>query len=360
MTTLRDFESKHMDIDLLINSGGGEMFEGLPLYNNLCLSPVNVTADIQGLAASMITIVMCGAKKVRAASNSKIMVHGPRGGDYTNIEGLENLVTLMKSMREDMAKVYAKKTGKTEQWIMDNWLSDGKDHWFTAQEAKAVGLVDEVYEVKADTASPQASWPLRRIAAFYEERLSLNNSQNKTEPSMKKIIAVLTGSKLVSLPETATEELVAESTQALVNQMGQKDQIIAQKDARIKELEDQQKESATKALKDKSVAMVQGALSAKKIVATQVDNLVKLASASEEGYQSTKEFLDSLKGYESVNAQLYATGGANTESAPKTFPSLKAEFDARSNDGSLETLRAENPDHFNRVYKAGTGKEFKA
>jgi ATP-dependent Clp endopeptidase proteolytic subunit ClpP len=352
MTTLRQMEGKYKDIDLLINSGGGEMFEGLPLYNNLCSSPTNITADIQGLAASMITVVMCGAKKIRAASNAKIMIHGPRGGDFTTVEGLENIAKLMKDMRADMAKVYSKRTGKTEEWIIENWLKDGQDHWFSAQEAKEAGLIDEVYDAKSD-ATPQASWPLRRIAAFYDERLSLNNHLNQNEPSMKKLITIMNGSKLVTLPETATEELVAEGIQALVNQLSQHSTVVAQKNARIKELEDQALANQTASLKKNAEALIAGAKAAGKIVAAQEANLVALASASEEQYTNVKAFLESLTAYTPVAPQVTAAG------ASSGYTSMKDEFEKRAADGSLQQLKASNFEHFKAVYKAGTGSDFK-
>jgi ATP-dependent Clp endopeptidase proteolytic subunit ClpP len=362
-TELRNLEETQSNIDLLINSGGGEMFEGLPLYNNIASSRANITADIQGLAASMITIVMCGAKKVRAASNAMIMVHGPRGGDYTNIEGLETLVDYMKKMRGDMAKVYSKKTGKAEQWILDNWLSDGKDHWFTAQEAKDAGLVDEVYDAKADASRPQAAWPIKKIAAFYDEKFSLNNnSLNTNEPSMKKIIAALVASKLLQMPETANEDLLAEGVQTLVNQLSNKDTIIAQRDGEIKRLQDEAKAAATATLKKNAETMVQAARTANKIVAAQEANLIALASANDEGYNGVKTYLDSLQGYQSVNNQLNVSGGSagnGSNGASVVYASLTDEFAKRAEEGSLETLKASNLEHFKAVYKAGTGKEFK-
>lgn len=375
MTSLRDMESKYPNITMLINSEGGDMFQGLPLYNNLCKSPSYITADIQGLAASMITIVMCGAKKIRAASNAKFMVHGPQGGDFTNIEGLESLVGVMKSLRADMAQVYAKRTGKTEQWILDNWLTDGKNHWFSAQEAKDVGLIDEVYEVQSSL-SVQMNWPLRRIAAVYNEGLngtaqdpapgsSNNNFLNQTEPSMKKIIAVLTGSKLVQLPESATEELVAESTQTLVNQLKQREQTITEKDttlvakdAEITRLTNELTVAKTAGLKKNGEALVAAAITAGKIVAAQKDNYEKLATASEEGYNNVKALFDSMQPYSPVVNQLkVSTGGGNT--APQVYASHKDEFDKRAEAGTLEALKAENFEHFKMVYKAGTGKDFK-
>lgn len=179
----------------------------------------------------------------------------------------------------------------------------------------------------------------------------------KTESTMKKVIAALNASKLLQLNEASSEELVASGVETLTGQLSAKDQIIATKDAEITKLQNEAKEAANKGLKDKAIALVEGALSAKKIVADQKEKFIKLASASEDGFSTTKELLDSLKGYESVITQLNA--GGNGAPAP-VYTSLKEEFEKRASDGSLETLKAQNFDHFKEVYKAGTSKEFKS
>jgi hypothetical protein len=189
------------------------------------------------------------------------------------------------------------------------------------------------------------------IQAFFSQSIT-----TKTESTMKKVIAALNASKLCTLNDSASEDLVASGVETLTGQLSAKDQIIAQKDAEIKRLNDAAQEREAKALSDKAVALVEGALSARKIVATQKDNLVKLASASEEGYTNTKQFIDSLKPFESVNSQLRATGG---DGGAPVKTSLSAEFEKHANEGTLEQLKAENFEHFKEVYKAGTGKDYK-
>ena len=132
-------------------------------------------------------------------------------------------------------------------------------------------------------------------------------SNHKPTQSMKKVIAVLTASKLVSLPESASEELVAEGAQALVNQLSAQTQVIRDKDAEIARLKAEAETAKTNALKDRATTLVESALSAKKIEAAQKDKFVKLASASDEGYDSVKELLDSLKPYEPVHKKLSAS-----------------------------------------------------
>jgi hypothetical protein len=177
---------------------------------------------------------------------------------------------------------------------------------------------------------------------------------NKPENSMKKVIAALNGSKLVTLTEASSEELVAEAVTTLSVQLSAKDQTIAAKDAEIKRLTDEAKAAKTVALTDKATTLVEGAMAANKIVATQKENFVKLAAASEEGFEAVKGMLDSMKGFESPSEKI-----KSTEQGGNVQLTLKQEFVKLADEGGLETLRASNPEHFKKVYKAGTGKEFK-
>jgi len=348
MTTLREQEETYKDITLRINSGGGEVFEGLPMYNNIKSSKASITTMVDGLAASMASVIMCAGKKVKAASNAMIMVHGPKGGDFTNVENLETIVEYMKKMKADMAKIYSQKTGKSEEWIITNWLSDGKDHWFTAAEALQAGLIDEV--IQSDQESAQSSWAIKRIAAFYDEKLFNSNKPNN--PTMKKVIAALNGSKLVQLTEASTEELVADAVTTLSNRLSEKDSAIQLKDAEILRLTAEVEASKTGALKDKATALVEGAIAAKKIVAAQKDLMLKNASASEDGYNMVKGLLDGMTGYTSVIPGLKA----EIELPASTSERVKM-YDEHAKNGTLKTLSEEN---IKALWVAKHGKEPKA
>lgn len=176
--------------------------------------------------------------------------------------------------------------------------------------------------------------------------------------TMKKVIAALNGSKLVTLSEAANEDLVAESVTTLGNQLSAKNDVIAAKDAEIARLTTELSASKTSVLKDKATVLVEAALSAKKIVAEQKEKFVTLASASQEGYDAVKGMLDSMKGYEPVITQLNNNGTPPAGSA-KVYATLSAEFTERAAEGTLEALKASNLEHFKQVYKAGTGKEYK-
>lgn len=348
MQSLRDKEMTYDEIKIRINSEGGDYFQGLPLYNNLLASRSNIVADIDGLAASAATVVMCGAKKVRAARNSLLMVHGAMGGGYTNVENLEVIVDYMKMIKTEIAKVYAKKTGKTEQWVIDNWLSDGKEHWFTAEEALELKLVDEVFDADEISEAPKAAWGTQRVAAFYKERLS-NSPINQNDSNMKKTIAALNATGLVSLNETAADELVEKGVQAIAGALGQKEAEITRLNGEITALKKKADDDKVAALKSKAETMVKANTAAGKITAAQEKAYIDLASASEEAYNSTKKILDEAKAYESVIPQLNLEG--------KTEVDLVKMWDEAFKDEKKMKALKVNAALYKEVYKAKFGKE---
>jgi hypothetical protein len=174
-------------------------------------------------------------------------------------------------------------------------------------------------------------------------------NSNKSIPTMKKVIAALNGSKLVTLNEAAGEELVAAGVETLVQQLSAKDSVISAKDAEIARLQKEAGDAKTAALKDKATQLVESALSAKKIVAAQKDKFVKLASANEEGYTMVKEMLDSMKGFEGV-VHMLKDG--------KELPASKTELvklaDTLLKEGGWE---AYNDEQIKAIWKAKHGKE---
>lgn len=122
---------------------------------------------------------------------------------------------------------------------------------------------------------------------------------------MKKVIALLNASGIVgTLPETATEELVASGVQAITGALGARDQEIVALKKTINDMTLAAKAEKEAALKTNATALVEAALTAKKIVATQKEAYITLASASDAGYNEVKKILDGLQSFESVLPKL--------------------------------------------------------
>ena len=137
-------------ITVRINSPGGSVFDGYAIFNALKSRAANVTTRIEGLAASMASIIALAGSKVTAAANSIVMIHNPLGGVMGEAEEMRKMADVLDKLTSQLAGIYAAKTGLSEA---DVRAAMDAETWFTAAEAKEWGLVDEVDEALALAAS---------------------------------------------------------------------------------------------------------------------------------------------------------------------------------------------------------------
>ncbi len=124
-----------------INSDGGSVQHGIAIYNTLANWPGHVTTVIDGWALSIASVIAQAGKTRLIHPTGAIMVHAPWLTASGNAEELRNHAQTLDLIAETMLQAY-RKTGKPEATIRA-WL-DGKDHWMTAAEAVAAGLVDSI------------------------------------------------------------------------------------------------------------------------------------------------------------------------------------------------------------------------
>ncbi len=140
-------EDPEKDIFLYVNSPGGSVTAGLAIYDTMQYIKPDVNTTCVGMAASMGAVLLAaGAKGKRAAlKNSKIMIHQPWGGFQGAASDIEIHAKEIVKTKAQMNEILAKHTGQP----LDRIVADtDRDFFMTADEAKAYGLVDEVYERK--------------------------------------------------------------------------------------------------------------------------------------------------------------------------------------------------------------------
>lgn len=144
--TAKDFVQKLKDIgnkpvNVRLNSPGGDVFEGMAIYNAMKAhsAPVRVTVD--GLAASIASIIAMGGKTVTMAENSMMMIHNPAAITMGDAGELRKTADLLDKIKDQMVDTYVAKSGlgkRETSTMMD------EETWMTAKEAVDNGLADEV------------------------------------------------------------------------------------------------------------------------------------------------------------------------------------------------------------------------
>ena len=128
-----------------INSGGGDVFAAQTIGNLLEQHTAQVTARIDGLCASAATIIACHCDKVVAANDSTYMIHPVRMGifDFADAVTLQQYIGALNTIRENILNLYTKKTGREKDEVAA-WMD--ATSWWTGEEAKTNGFVDELVD----------------------------------------------------------------------------------------------------------------------------------------------------------------------------------------------------------------------
>jgi ATP-dependent Clp endopeptidase proteolytic subunit ClpP len=141
---------KSPKIDLRINSIGGAVFDGAAIYNAIRRHSANVTTYIDGIAASIASVIALAGDKVIMAKNALYMMHNPSGFAYGNSEDMRKVAGILDKVRDTMLSAYREKTGKSDEEITA--LLDGET-WLEADQALEAGFVDEIGDKMMDLAA---------------------------------------------------------------------------------------------------------------------------------------------------------------------------------------------------------------
>lgn len=164
-------------ITLRICSYGGEVFAGLAMYNLLKEHKASITVHIDGIAASMASVIAMAGDKVIMPDNAFLMIHAPSGGAWGKAEALKTQAELLDKIQVQMTAIYQGRS-KLDDAKLAAMLAT--DTYLTAKEAKEAGFVDEISEAveavaRFDTA--KAALPANVKAVFATKPPPANTGQ---------------------------------------------------------------------------------------------------------------------------------------------------------------------------------------
>ena len=138
---------RNQPIQVLINSEGGEIDAGMLIYDAIQSCPVPLKLYCMGYAYSMAAVLLASGQYGRyILPHSRVMIHEPAitGGFCGRSKSIQAVSESLLQTKRDMEKLLAAHTGKTPEEIAD---ATREDHFFTAEEALAFGLVDKIIGV---------------------------------------------------------------------------------------------------------------------------------------------------------------------------------------------------------------------
>lgn len=153
VSSIKDAEKKFDIINLHVNSQGGDVHEGNTIITALEKSKKEIHIWVDGMAASMMSLVPLALPKERVhiAKNAQIVIHSLKISTQGTPEEVTNEVKAATKVRDAMIDLYIERLDEDEKTIR-GWLEDGKDHYFSAPEAIAMGFgveAENYLDVKA-------------------------------------------------------------------------------------------------------------------------------------------------------------------------------------------------------------------
>jgi len=133
---------KGAHINLHIHSPGGSVFEGHAIFNALRGHAGGVTTFVDGIAASMASVIAMAGKPVKMASNGFLMIHNPWATFSGDATEMRQEADVLDKLKEGLVKIYSDKSGQDAETIR---AAMDSETWFDAEEAVAFGFADEIY-----------------------------------------------------------------------------------------------------------------------------------------------------------------------------------------------------------------------
>jgi len=167
-------ENLNRPILVRINSPGGDVFDGMALYNSFRDHPAKVTTRIEGLAASMASVVALAGDEVTAHQSAMLMIHEPWAFALGDQHELRAMADVLGKISVNLLDVYYGKTGSDKRKLKQEMADET---WFTAEEAKTRKLIDAIVEQPAEKKAFDLSMFVHAPDGYQPEGRDLNERE---------------------------------------------------------------------------------------------------------------------------------------------------------------------------------------
>jgi ATP-dependent Clp protease protease subunit len=187
-TELSNLPKTVNQIDVRINSPGGDVFDGVTIYNRLKQHSANITVYIDGLAASIASIIALAGNEVIMGEGALYMIHLPWTFAMGDRNDFENTINRLLDVEEQLLSIYSKKTG-LDRIELKKMLED--ETWLDADQAIEMGFVDEkVEETEPIAASAlEKQWIIKKPKNYLSETKVVDKGINDLNKKIEGLLA---------------------------------------------------------------------------------------------------------------------------------------------------------------------------
>lgn len=321
-----------------VNSEGGEVIQGSALFNYLDRTDIDVEWVVDGVAASMMAMLISNPKhRVKAAKYASFMYHRVQGSCYGNSDEVRNLAAMIDTFEKSLVDMMASRMKVDAASVKKEFFTDGLDHWMNAEEAMRRGLVDEIITGKNITPSPKELVSSKDVFNFYNKQL-INYKQNQksmitNKAEIGKLLNIAEAEVSDDTVMTAVKN-VLKSNSELQNQL----KAVKDENANLKNQIGELNNAKVKSLIDKAIAD-------KKFGEDERDSYTRLANTD---FELAEKMIGKMKGVERIVDHL-DTEHESEEEKDWTF-------DDYHKKGKLENLKKTNKEKYNKLYKTRFGR----
>ena len=198
---------KNTPMSLHINCVGGDVFEGMAIYNVLKKRTARTTVYIEGIAASMGSVIALAGDEVVMAENSLFMIHNAWGGAMGEATEIRKTAALLDKISGEIADIYTKKTNLPYNRVKE--MMD-EETWLSADEAFNLGFIDSISDAIKVAAKYDVSKFKNITDKEIQNKLSVNLKSKKMTEELKnwfnaKVEEIIT--KVKASNESETEDV---------------------------------------------------------------------------------------------------------------------------------------------------------
>jgi len=175
ISEIKDYKNTPLNVHL--NCVGGDVFEGMAIYNVLKKRSARTTVYIEGIAASMGSVVALAADEVIMAENSLFMIHNAWGGAMGEADDLKRTAGVLEKISNEIASIYVKKTNLPLNEVKE--MMD-EETWLNAQEALDLGFINSV----SDAIKVAAKYDVSKFKNITDEEIKNKLSINLKSKTM--------------------------------------------------------------------------------------------------------------------------------------------------------------------------------
>jgi ATP-dependent protease ClpP protease subunit len=172
-------DPKATEYEILINSGGGEVFAGEDIYNELKALKKPKTVIITGLCASIATLIAGAGDRRKMYEVGHYMIHNPAVGTEGDAHVHRKVADTLDHIKKIIISVYEKLTRKAGILKDQLWQLLDEETWYTPHEALAMGFIDEVIPTLPDDEPTNRNTQLKFMASIDTNRFKMKEKENE-------------------------------------------------------------------------------------------------------------------------------------------------------------------------------------